>query len=299
MSNVIGVDFGGTKIEGVLVNSKGKVLNQKRIPTQASSSRKQIISNLISVIESLRYGKHGKHGKSELKGIGIGTPGFCVNGKLTLIENISKLSNFNLKNEIVKKTKISNVVIENDAICFALAEHRYGAGKGTKNMVGIILGTGVGGGIIIDGKIYRGAIGGAGHIGHHIIDVDGPKCSCGLYGDLESYCSGTSINKLYMGIGGEINEPDASKIFASKEKKARLIQKQTIKFLAIGITNIIHILNPEMIVLGGGVSNIPFYKELNDEVKRLSNPYIFNSVKIVKNKLGDSSGVLGAAALVL
>jgi predicted NBD/HSP70 family sugar kinase len=287
----IGIDLGGTKIEGILVDSSGKIIDKKRLPTESKRSLKFTLDNLLSVIKYLSNGK--------IHGVGIGTPGFVVNGKLTLIKNVPNLMNYDLKHWLIKHTGCKNVEIENDANCFALAEYRFGAGKGTENMVGVIIGTGLGGGIIIKNKLYSGTIGGAGEIGHTTLVPNGEPCTCGGNGHFEAYCSGTGITRRYISAKGKIIDPNPSLIFSSKEKIAKEISDETIEYLAMGLSNLIMTLNPEMIVLGGGVSNINFYSDLNKRIKKYLNPAHYGCVNIVKNVLGDSSGVLGAAALVM
>jgi fructokinase len=300
---VIGVDLGGTKIEGVLFefceakkgNWKYKTIKSMRMPTNSDKSRIETLVNLHLVLKSLMAGiPQGK-----ISGIGIGTPGFVTNGKLTLIKNVPSLMGYDLRYDIIKAAGIKNVVIENDANCFALAEHRFGAGVGKQTIVGLILGTGVGGGLIIDGKLYRGACGGAGEIGHTTLNNHGLACSCGGYGHFESYCCGPAIVRLYRIYGGKLKNPDPRAVFGSFEKAAKKARDEFFDKIGMGLGNLINILNPEMIVLGGGVSNLNFYPQIRRAAKRYSNAEIFKCVKIVRNKLGDSSGVLGAASLVL
>ena len=292
MKYAIGIDLGGTKIDGILMDEKGKVLKNYRMPTQAHRPLKIVINNIITVV------KHLKDKDKSINGIGMGTPGFVMpNGKLTSIQNIPCLKNQNLKIVLEKKLK-TKIYLENDANCFALAEHKFGAGKGTQNMIGMIIGTGIGGGLILNGKLYTGSTGSAGEIGHQIVNPNGPAYSKILKGDLESWCAGPNIIKRYKKAGGrqEFNSP--AQVFESKEKVAKQIMEETYKYLGIGIGNLVNILNPELFVLGGGVSNISFYKQINSAAKQYTNPAMRKHIKVVKNKLGDSAGKIGAAALV-
>ncbi len=291
MKYAIGIDLGGTKIEGVLIDEKGRIKKKVRVPTEANKSKKKIIGNIATVVKALL--------RKGVVGVGIGTPGFVVKGKLTLIKNVPKLMGVNLAKEVSKATKIKNVVVANDANCFALAENKFGAGKKTKNMLGVIIGTGFGMGIIIDGKIYAGSKGGAGEIGHMTKSPTGPYCTCGKRGHLEAFASGPAIVKRYDKIGGAITDPDPAKIFKSKEIKAKKIVDNTLDIISITFANLISSFDPQMIVVGGGVSNINFYSEIRKRVKKYVFDDLYTGVRIVKNKLGDSSGVLGAAALVL
>lgn len=186
------------------------------------------------------------------------------------------------------------IVIENDANCFALAEHRFGAGKGKKNVVGVIIGTGVGGGLIIENKLYTGSGWGC-ELGHIIIDPSGIDCNCGNVGDFNSWCSGRDIVRHYLKIGGEMENPNAKKIFESDDAVAQKIKEMTIEKIAIGCASVANVIDPDIIVIGGGVSAVlPF-----DEINRRAQMYMKNKeIPVVKTALGETAGAVGAAVLV-
>ena len=309
---VIGLDIGGTKIEGVLVKATSVsllpgVLKKIRVPTQAAAGRDAVIGNIVAVVVSLfNYGKENVRG-FKLKGIGIGTAGFLKDGRLEMVPNIPSLKGVKLKVLLLqqlqrKKIKVP-LYVENDSICFALAELMFGAAKGFKNVIGIIVGTGIGGGLILDGRLYKGRDGGAGHIGHTTVDPSGPRCGCGQYGHFESWCSGKHITQRYVAAGGKIHDPDPKKIFHSKDKDAvaEKIMGETYEKFGMALANLINTFNPEIIVLGGGVSNLPseFYSKVTAAAKRYAYPAFSEGMKIVRNSLGDDAGVFGAAALAL
>ncbi len=294
MKNAIGLDIGGTKIEGILMSEKGRIISSFRTPTQSDKSRKIILSNIIKTIAILKT-------KNKISGIGIGIPGVEKNGRIIAMPNIKKLIGVDIKRLIENKFK-TKVYLENDAKCFALAEHKFGAAKNYKNSVGLILGTGIGSGIMINNGLYKGN-GYAGSFGHTTIEANSKlRCNCGKYGHFEAFCSGPSIVKRYKLAKGRLKGSDTeiiNHIFSSNGKIEAKIRKETMKYLAIGIANIIRALNPEIIVLGGGLSNLNFYKELKNKTKKYVSRHIKNSVKIIKNKLGDNSGAIGAAGLAL
>lgn len=310
MTYVIGLDIGGTKIEGVLVNAAAadnsklpKTIRKIRMPTNAAAGKKVVLSNITTAIVSLyNYGRENVRG-FKLRGIGIGTAGFLKNGRLEMVPNIPAIKGVKLRDVLLlqlRRRKIkAPLYIENDSICFALAEFMFGAAKGCRNVVGIIVGTGIGGGLILDGKIYKGRDGGAGHIGHTTIDPSGPRCGCGQLGHFESWCSGKYITQRYVAAGGKIRNPDPMKIFAANEAVASKIMSETYDKFGIAFANIINTFNPEVIVLGGGVSNLPqkFYLRITAAAKKHAYPAFSDSIKIVRNRLGDSGGVFGAAAL--
>jgi len=277
----IGIDLGGSKIAAVLMNEQGRVLKEKRIATP--QSKKAIITALRSLIESLKT--------AQTKGVGMGCPGFVKpDGRLAMIHNVSSLMNVNLRKELRLP-----LVVANDAKCFALAEHMYGAGKGTKNMIGVVWGTGIGAGIIVNNQLLMGAQGAAGEIGHTIIDPGAKnRCTCGRYGDWESLCAGPQLLRQYTLLGGKFME--TAIILKSTEDAAKIVKKTALEYMSIGIANLIMVFNPEKVVLGGGLSNLDVYPELNRLVrKRVGKDF---SCVIVKNKMGDSAGKIGAASLV-
>ncbi len=295
MKHAIGLDIGGTKILGILMDENGKILKRKNVETNSGKSSREIIGNVCFVVDFLLRGFSAK----KISGIGIGCAGITDGkGKFLFSPNIPSLKGVSLKSVLSRRYNM-RVVHENDANCFAIAEHAFGAGKGTGNMVGLIVGTGIGGGIILENKLYKGTNGFSGEFGHSVIDPYGPKCNCGLNGDFESLCSGPAIVKRYIALGGKISKPNPAKIFSSKEKVARNVVKDTFVYFGIGLSHIINGLDVETIVFGGGVSNIDFYDEINKSAKRFSNEAVRNSVRILRNMLGDDSGAVGAAALIM
>ncbi len=306
---VIGLDVGGTKIEGILAkassqNSLPRIIKRIRIPTV---SRNPVISNMASLIAELNdHGRKSIRG-FRLRGIGLGTAGFLKNGRMEMVPNIPSLKGARLLSDLRKQLRKfgirAPVSVENDSICFALAEFMFGSAKGYRDVVGIIVGTGIGSGLILGGKIYRGRDGGAGHIGHATIDPSGPKCGCGQRGHFESWCSGKYITQRYLAARGKIKDASPATIFAAAEKGtdiiAKKIMEETYDKFGIALANIINTFNPEIIVLGGGVSNLPgkFYREISVAARKRAYPAFSEKVRIVKNSLGDSAGVVGAAAL--
>ena len=281
MSNVIALDIGGTSIKGALLKS-GKIKKRLEVPTRADKSMNEVLDNIISVIHKLKEGS--------ISGVGIGMPGFTTSdGVLASAPNLPSLEGHKIGVELRKKIKV-RVKIDNDANCFALAEHELGAGKGTKNMIGIIMGTGYGVGIIIDGNIYRGSSGGAGEYGHSFWSIYAEK-------DFESICSGTAISRNYRLFAGRSRPVED--IFKDRFHAApgRVIDEFH-RHLALTFSYMINLLNPERIVIGGGVSKSIDYPVLNELVKRYSYHPLMKGVKVVKARLGDDAGILGAATLL-
>ena len=307
---VIGLDVGGTKIEGILAMASGtsipKIVRKIRISTSGSGS---VPGRIVGVIAELHsYGIKNIQG-FRLHGIGIGSAGFLKDGRMEMVPNIPSLKGVRLKEvlsrQLLRRRIKARLFMENDSICFALAESLFGAGKGFHNVIGIIVGTGIGSGLILDGRVYRGRDGGAGHIGHATIDPSGPMCGCGQRGHFESWCSGKHIALRYSAAGGKMANPDAARIFAAastgSDWVARRIMQETYDKFGIAFANVINTFNPEIIVLGGGVSNLPseFYRKVSAAARKYAYPAFSENVKIVKNRLGDDAGVFGAASLAL
>lgn len=309
-SYVIGIDLGGTKICGALADLDGNILIKKTIATEANSGEEHILNRIISVIEDLKI--EGKVEEGQLKSIGIGSPGPLDSVKGTIIEASNlPFKNFNLVNPISEKFNVP-AYLQNDANVAALGEHLLGAGKGTNNMVYITVSTGIGGGAIINGKLYSGNTCNALEIGHTTIVPDGPRCNCGNYGCIEAVASGTAIakrakeaikrgEKTSLSSYENVTSFEVFKEEKNGDKVAKSILDEALNYLGIGIANVVNIFDPEMIVIGGGVSkggDIVF-DTVKKVVKERSLKAMGESCRIEPAKLGGDAGVSGAVALAL
>jgi len=293
----IGIDIGGTFIKTALVNQQGKILFFKKISTDAQKSKSEILKNINTAFEITN--QEAKRKNIQINKIGLATPGFIQdNGKMSLISNIPAFERKNLILELKKKIKLE-IYHENDANCFALAEHRFGAGKKYRNSIGIIWGTGIGAGIIIQDKIYHGYLGSAGEFGHTVINPLAPlKCnSCQKKGDIESFCSAPNLIKYYKYFGGKNRQADSIYIMNESDLIAKKVSQQCLQYLSIGLALLASTLNPEIITLGGGISKSDHYQKIN----KLTNQFVARGVektfKIVKHQISDDAGVIGAATL--
>lgn len=284
----IGIDLGGTKTEGVLLDESLEIVERKRVPTV--QDYKKIIETISSLVNELKSKASGK------TTVGVCTPG-VISQKTGLIKNsntqclIGMLLQKDLERSLGQK-----VSMENDANCFAMAEAQLGAAKNYDVVFGVIMGTGVGGGIVINGKIHGGRSNIAGEWGHHIIRPQGNKCYCGKSGCVETYISGPALERRWKELTGK-PQPLSTIIENLSDTKAKEWKKEFLENFAIGLANVINILDPDVVVLGGGLSNIPF---LYDEGKSLVYKNVFSDLAdtpILKNKLGDSAGVIGASLL--
>ena len=294
--NRIGIDLGGTKIEGILLDKSGNILDRKRIPTNRDNGYEYIVDAIVNLITDLQV-----ISKTYTK-VGICTPG-------TISPNTGKIKNSNtvcligkpFKEDIESKINCK-IRMDNDANCFAIAEAVLGAVKEYNVVFGVIIGTGVGGGIVINRKVHHGRMSIAGEWGHHTLYPGGNPCYCGRKGCVETYISGPSLEKRWTELTGETQSlrdiiAEAGQLSKYKEKLYLKWKQELIRNFGIALANVIDILDPDAIVLGGGVSNIPF---LYDEgIKSIYSNVFSDEVDtpILKNKLGDSAGVFGAAYL--
>ena len=288
--NKIGIDLGGTKIEGILLDDSFNVVERTRIPTQQEKGYKSIINSIVSLVEELKIKA------SDNVTIGVSAPG-AISKKSGLIKNSNTqcLIGMPLKEDL-KQALDQEIAIENDANCFALAEATLGAAKNHNVVFGVIIGTGVGGGIVINGEIHKGRTYIAGEWGHHTLRVNGNKCYCGKLGCVETYISGPALEKRWTELTGK-TESLPSIIHNLDTEKGQQWKKEFLENFGIGLANVIDILDPDVIVLGGGISNISF---LYDEGRDAVYDKVFSDLvetPILKNQLGDSAGVFGASLL--
>ena len=288
--NKIGIDLGGTKIEGVLVDETFETIERKRIPTNQDDGYDSILQSIKNLILELAQESDRK------ASIGICTPGaLSTDSGLIKNSNTQCLIGHDLKNDLQHLLK-QDISIENDANCFALAEATLGAGKNSNLIFGVIMGTGVGGGIIIDGKIHHGRTNIAGEWGHHCLHNDGNSCYCGNLGCVETYISGPALEKNWFDLSG-LNQSLLEIMQNSDNPHFQNWKKTFLDNFALSLSNVIDILDPDMIVLGGGLSNINF---LYDEGKDAVYEKVFSDTvdtPIIKNEIGDSAGVFGACLL--
>ena len=297
---LFGIDLGGTKIEAAALNQDGIVLSRRRLPTEREKGYEHIIAEIKRVLELVSE----EVGEKPTK-LGIGTPG-AIDPPTGLMKN----SNTTVLNgkpfaEDLAKALGFPVVMANDANCFAIAETLLGAGKAYATqdhlIFGVIMGTGVGGGIVINGKIWNGAQGIGGEWGHSFLDHSGGRCYCGQVGCVEMLISGTGLERYYQQTTGQerklstmINEYQAG----TDDPHVKATVNRMIHFFGRGLANVIDILDPTAIILGGGLSNIDLlYQEGVESVRQqVFNPRL--DTPILRPILGDSAGVFGAAMLV-
>lgn len=305
---VVGVDLGGTKIYTALVDLEGNIVNEKVVETLAEEGQEAVSERILDTIANVIAGVDNEL----IKAIGVGSPGPLDAKKGIIFEP----SNLPFKNyEIVKTIKDRfnlPTYLDNDANVATLAEFMFGAGKGTENMVYITVSTGIGGGAIINGKLYRGHTANALEVGHMTVSKEGPRCGCGNVGCAESFASGTAIGKRAKeAVASKVvtslkkyNNVTAKEVFieaAEGDAEAKRILDNALYYLGITVGNVMSHSDPEKVVMGGGVINggdvvIETVKKVVAE--RCLSVFAENCL-IEKAKLGGQAGVLGAAALAI
>ncbi|MGE5329637.1 MAG: ROK family protein [Deltaproteobacteria bacterium] len=310
----IGVDLGGSHIGGGLVDNNGKIVARATVENRVGTSQEIIIDNMIQLCKKI-IEKSGVK-KEDISSIGIGCPGTCDDKRgIIVYENKLKMRNVPVRAEFAKHFDMP-IHMEMDANCAALAESFFGAAKGYDTSVTITLGTGLGGGIVINGKIFSGFNFAGSEMGHTVMVVDGEQCTCGRRGCWEAYSSATAlVNKALQAIqnkretiildlaGGDISKINGEIIFnAAKQgdKAAEDIIEQYIKYLAEGITNVVNTIMPEVFVIGGGVCRQGDY--LLKPLQRLVNEKMYvrgdtpkTIIKIAE--MQNDAGIIGAAML--
>ena len=309
----IGVDVGGTNIKIALVDTQGNISYSNSLPTRAEMGYEYTIANMKQAIADLM--KETKTTKDNIEGIGFGFPGQIdyKNGIVRLAPNIPGWVNVPIS-EVMEKEFGIPTRVDNDVRCATLGELNFGAGKGCDNLVCITVGTGIGSGLVINGKLVRGASNAAGELGHIKLQMNGgPLCGCGDFGCLEAFASGPSIVAMaeeYIKGGKstkyrELANPDITPYIVSEAAKQGDAVAQRIfaivgEYIGIGLASVVNLLNPEKIIIGGGVADAgdillnPIKEEINKRAMSIS----ASAVEIVPAQLGNTAGVIGASMLI-
>jgi fructokinase len=288
----IGIDLGGTKIEGAVIDEDGRPVVRERVPTERERGYAHVLDRVAALVDRLRPQA------PEAAVVGVGAPGSPSARDGTLKNsNTTCLNGRPLRADLEARLGCT-VRLENDANCFALAEARGGAGRGHRVVFGVILGTGVGGGIVVDGRLWAGPQHIAGEWGHQAIDPAGPACWCGQRGCVEAFLSGPALAAAYRAAGGAaVEAPEVLRRAAAGEARAAAVVDRWLDRFGRALANVIDVLDPDVVVLGGGLSNVD---ALYDRGRAAVARYVFNDelrTPIVRHRLGDSAGVIGAALL--
>ncbi len=310
---IAGIDIGGTKVALALADSAGVVLAHTRYPTQTETGPHRVVDKAVAELQQMVEATGGTLG-----GVGVGCAGplDCRRGLILSPPNLPGWDEFPLTERLRERLGVA-VVLDNDANAAALGEHLYGAGRGFRDLIYITISTGIGGGIIVGDELVHGVRDSAGEVGHMTVWPDGPACPCGARGCLEAICSGTSIarraqerlsggsgarSSLTEMAGGEVGGVTAQHVVAAAlggDALASVVWDETIYYLAVGVGNLISVLAPEAVILGGGVSTAgePLLEPLRRQVRARVRMVPFDRVTIVQAALKSESGIYGALIL--
>jgi glucokinase len=310
-----GIDIGGTNVKYGLVDAQGNILFKEQRPTVADKGPEPLLHLVANIGERLLL--VAAEEEREVPWLGIGTPGSIDfrSGTVTgYSPNIPGWLGTSIGDFMRDRLNLP-VYVDNDVNVVALAEHRFGAGIGHSSVVCVAIGTGVGGGLIINNRVWRGGTHGAGEIGHMIIDPDGPSCRCGRKGCLEAFCSSAAIitrckGKLKGGLtpafeellNGDLESLTIKKLFAAARKRddlAREVIVETADYLALGLANVLNLLNPDLVIIGGGIADggAGFVEEVARNLHARVDGTAVGQTKVVKATLGNSAGFIGAGIL--
>ena len=315
---VLALDFGGTKLAaGVVVRDTGEVIARRDRPTRAIAGATGAIEDMLSLAADVVHLAGEQRSALSAVGVSFGGPVDAERGTVLRSHHVPGWANLPLAAVLAERLELP-VVVENDANAQALGEWRYGAGRGASSLLNLNIGTGIGGGIVLGGKIHRGAHGLAGELGHTIVQPNGPVCTCGKRGCLEAIAAGPGIGRRAAAalrdagdratILAHLASSDAEVVpahlvfqaAAQGDALAQAIVDETVFYLAIGITNAINTVDPEVVTIGGGVTRAgdQLFAPLRAAVTSVCAPSDPKTIRILPSELGDDVGILGAAALL-
>jgi glucokinase len=308
---VLAIDIGGTKLAAGVVDAGGRILARGEVPTVAAEGPTRVLERIVGLGKDLLGSPEVSADAVRRIGVGCAGPVDRLAGLVLNPPNLPGWTRVALVDHLQQAFGLP-VILENDANAAALGEFRYGAGKGTRSLVYLTVSTGIGGGIVLDGKIWHGLNDAAGEIGHMTIAPDGPLCGCGNYGCLEAIASGPSIARrarealaggrpTRLGGGLNLTAADVVRLAREGDEVACEVWEETVRYLSLGVAAAIMILAPERVVIGGGVTEAgeflfePLRREVRGRVKLVP----MESIPILPAALGRDVGVLGAAAVAL
>jgi glucokinase len=312
----IAIDLGGTKISSALVSEKGRIIARDYRGTDASQGLAAVVARMTEGASKVMA--DGGVTRAQVTAVGVAAPG-PIDARAGVVTAPPNLPGWNCVplGRLIQDELGLPAALENDAGAAALAEHRFGAGRGTQHMIYVTASTGIGGGFILDGELYSGATGAAGEIGHMTIAPQGPYCGCGNRGCLEALASGTAIaqearQRVARGVPtliADLAEGDPDRISAklvaeaaeAGDVEAQEILDTAMDYLGLGMANLVNLLNPELIVIGGGLSKMGdrLFQPVRRAIDRRAFRAPAQAVRVVPAELGDDAGVLGAAVVAM
>lgn len=315
MCSILALDIGGTKLAGAAFDHRNNILAYARVATRAEQGPDAVVARLVRMARSLMERAGGPEDAPCAVGVGCGGPLDSETGIIYSPPNLPGWNAFPLKDRLEEHLGIQTFV-DNDANAAAMAEHRFGAGRNRRNIFYITISTGIGAGLILDGEVYRGTNSSAGEFGHIVMKRNGPRCNCGGRGCLEALASGTAIARRarkeaakhpdsrlseILSTKGAISAKDVADAARADDSAALKIIHDAATYLGLGITSAIHLLNPEIVILGGGLSRAGklLFEPIRRTVRERAQKHLAEFVPILPAELGGKTGIYGALAVAL
>ncbi|HOP07011.1 MAG TPA: ROK family protein [candidate division Zixibacteria bacterium] len=310
-----GIDIGGTNVKFGLIDRNGQVIHREQRPTMAEKGPVPLLHLITNIAERILY--YAAEEEYTVDHVGVGSPGavdFKTGTVIGPCPNIEGWTGTKIAETLSERINLP-VYVDNDANAMALAESKFGAAIGANSVVCATVGTGIGGGIILNGKVWRGATGSAAEVGHVPISMDGPLCACGSRGCVEAYCSSRAIiertrSKLKKNLSpvfneilnGDIDSINIKKLFAAARKQdetALEVLSETAYYLGIGLAGVVNLLNPEIVVIGGGIADGGggFVEMVAAVIKERAWDSATRELRVARARLGNDAGFIGAAVL--
>lgn len=290
MPLALAIDLGGTQLRAAHINQFGRVENRTSVVTDSKNGPSAVVAQMLALAQQL--------GMDNVTHVGVSSPGPLDNETGTTLElpTLPGWNNFPLR-ETLRQTFDRPVTVENDGIAAAYGEWKFGAGRGLLHLVYVTVSTGIGGGVVVDGRLMRGARGMAGHIGHMMIAREGPMCSCGGRGCFEALAAGPAFGRSGL-VHGYENASDIVAAARTGNVQALALVRQEAEYLGYGFASLLHLFSPQRIVVGGGVSNALdlMLPVIEKTMKPITMP-AFRVADVVRAELGDNAGLIGAAGL--
>ena len=310
--HILSLDIGATKLAGALFDTSHRLVGYSRIATRAAEGSEPVFGRVVDLAESLLKKKGLDTRALRCAGVGCAGPLDSEAGVVYSPPNLLFWKSFPLKKRLEEHLGVP-VVVDNDANAAALGEHRFGAGRGCDHLLYVTASTGIGAGLILDGRVHRGADFGAGEFGHIVLAKGGPKCNCGGRGCLEALASGTAIAKQALALAGRSPDSVLARILAERgevgarevaaaakrgDPAAGKIFRNAAVYLGLGITSAIHLLNPEIVIIGGGLARAGrlLFEPVRKTVAERAQKRLCENVRIVPARLGARAGIYGSLA---
>lgn len=296
MAIALAIDLGGTQLRAALVNEAGEILSRAARATDVEGGPKAILRQMLDAAAEAGFSKH----RADITGCGICAPGPLDSeaGTIIGIPTLPGWEDFPLRAALGDALGLK-VVLENDGIAAANGEWKFGAGRGLSHLVYVTVSTGIGGGVVVDGRLMRGRRGMAGHIGHLMIDPAGPRCACGGQGCFEAHASGTALNEAARAAGFQDAKAAVAAARAGNRAALALLDREA-DLLAYGFASLLHLYSPQKLIIGGGVSQALdlMAGRIRARLRELAMPP-FRDVEVVQAALGDDAGLAGMGGMVL